>query len=1136
MSNAIIHPLSRNGTHQRERLIRSLIPANFQLDERGTADFMSFVAKLSEQVNYYDLNNQIQGDWLPFWSQDATMILAIIASIDLDQMRFNYRSLEIALIQQFKKECSDECNDENEEKSTPELLGELIESIFSVAAQIATIYNQIPNNHPLKAEVGKIISTLARKDNFPNTPLVQLIGWRKGIGANESEYNVFISEVWNLTQDDLYCIDYVEVSADDREAFWQLFLAFYKAIAMIVARAEKAMQRSLFTRDDHPPHITLLIAFLELFKHLQNDLNNLRDRHLNYYYEDILRLQKRKEIPDKVHLVFEVAQNLNNYLIEQKTLFVDGKDSDGNDRIYSLEDELVIHQTKLVERKNLYLYKEKNKLIPLVLPAANKKDGNKVVFPKGTKAWGLGSAKFLFEKYKTIQSVLNRKKPPVLSEKIHAIESSMGLIIASPELAAPKGAEGTITLSSDNIDNVWNNFTFEISTSKGIRFINPVKGSTNNKISKNITFSIDNLGEDIAPYNLNGYDFKDAFIVIKPKDNIDTKDLSIQIVSLSVDYNNMRGFDVKASGIPVPENGEITFLSAVAAYNGTVEFSAKYLIGKSGTIIPSSGIASLNFINGSFKGTINIAQGSSPTLTKIPTDLITINYKTNDISNFHTYHLHPYGGVIPNEKVASHFPLLNLPQYKLLLNPVKPIEPTDRPDKSLATSNMALGFEGLVPGQTLSLLFKMAQGTGNPDHVAPEVVWSYLSNNVWVRLPQQYILKDETNGLGKTGIVKLLIPTDITNNNTLITGGESTKPRLDLFWLQISCAEFEENGVYYDADALPLWEDVFVNAETAIFNNEDNTLEHIEVGIEPDSITQPRFRDVNIRSVKQPFKSFGGRDSESNQFLVYYTRISERLRHRNRAATVYDYERLLLEKFPKIAVAKCIPHTSIGDDVRSPGQVLVSVLPYPDKMIDTERQYYPSFDAGDLKEMRDFLAAKNTYWVGGQGISKICCDGHECDCDCDTDNLGVLNAHFEPVRISVCVRFFKGKDIAFYTKKLNEDLKRFLAPWALDKNTPIAFGTPIYRTELLRFLENLDYVDIITDIKIIHFENKKLAHSPENSKNFSDTPVIQPFTPRSVLTSYLDILNEENPNVIDHDINVISNYSDCECKDCNEKK
>src|SRR5690606_13311893 len=87
------------------------------------------------------------------------------------------------------------------------------------------------------------------------------------------------------------------------------------------------------------------------------------------------------------------------------------------------------------------------------------------------------------------------------------------------------------------------------------------------------------------------------------------------------------------------------------------------------------------------------------------------------------------------------------------------------------------------------------------------------------------------------------------------------------------------------------------------------------------------------KSVQQPYPSFGGKPPESDN--EFNTRVSERLRHKDRALTIWDFEHLVLQEFPKLHKAKCLNHTYAKDaviDELSPGNITLSVIP---KMVDS---------------------------------------------------------------------------------------------------------------------------------------------------------------------------------------------------------
>jgi hypothetical protein len=371
------------------------------------------------------------------------------------------------------------------------------------------------------------------------------------------------------------------------------------------------------------------------------------------------------------------------------------------------------------------------------------------------------------------------------------------------------------------------------------------------------------------------------------------------------------------------------------------------------------------------------------------------------------------------------------------------------------------------------------------------------------------------------------IPTDINNNNTWIKGRDN---RIDLYWLRASAIEIPDDLIY--VDALPMLIDIHVNAAEATFVNDNNTEDHLEPGLPAETISALQLSDVNVKSVTQPYISFQGRPSEKSDKYGYIRRLHERLRHRNRAVTLWDYERLVLEAFPSVAVIKCLTHTRRIYTAR-PGYVTLAAIPHPDKMTGNGK-YHPAFNAGELKAIKNFIKTRNTYFVGGHGDPEFCCCEDDCKCDHDDNRLEVINARFEPIRLKVCVRFHEGRDIPYYTKALNEALKDFLAPWATGRRT-LLFGVAVSMTRLLQFLETLDYVDVILGLQVKHFRTAEIAELYEENVPW-ETPrnkdAIVPFTAASVLTTYLDKLNEDNPHVIDHVINVVATHEKCSCEGC----
>lgn len=203
-----------------------------------------------------------------------------------------------------------------------------------------------------------------------------------------------------------------------------------------------------------------------------------------------------------------------------------------------------------------------------------------------------------------------------------------------------------------------------------------------------------------------------------------------------------------------------------------------------------------------------------------------------------------------------------------------------------------IGLEKAVPLQSLSLLFQFAEGSADDeDKDPPPIRWSYLTNNEWRPMRAEDVVSDGTYGFQTTGIVKLNIPADATSNNTIISGG--------LHWLCIS--------VYENAHRIPKLINVVAQAAEVIFEDNDNDQQHFDSALPAGSITKLFVKVAQVSKVEQPFASFDGKHKEISK--EFYTRVSERLRHKNRAINSWDYEHLVLNRFPSVYKVKCITAT-----------------------------------------------------------------------------------------------------------------------------------------------------------------------------------------------------------------------------------
>ena len=357
-----------------------------------------------------------------------------------------------------------------------------------------------------------------------------------------------------------------------------------------------------------------------------------------------------------------------------------------------------------------------------------------------------------------------------------------------------------------------------------------------------------------------------------------------------------------------------------------------------------------------------------------------------------------------------------------------------------------IGLEKAVPLQMISMLFQFAEGSAmDEDSDPPTINWSYLTNNEWRPLQQESIIADGTFGFQTTGIVKIELPQDASTNNTIITSG--------LHWF---CASVTNNS-----NRIPMLIDVVTQAVPAAFQDDNNDASHFDKALAAGSISKLSVAASQIGKVSQPFASFDGKHKEIGKEL--YTRASERLRHKARAITAWDYEHLVLDRFPSIYKVKCITHTDPNCLCREPNEYTnarlkatccgpqiapghVLLVPIANlKNRNAVNPLQPKTARRTMLEIEAYLKARTSPFV----------------------HVHARNPVYEQVLVFFRVQFYKGNEKGYYMKKLNEEIVHFLTPWAFDENVDVKFGQKIYASSIINFIEERPYVDFITDFLMV---------------------------------------------------------------------
>ena len=1084
------HPLVRDGRSQRQRHLRTLMPDYVKVDERSINDLIAFTETYSDWINYYDDRDKKSGDWRDFFDRGFEKTWRITVEV----------------IEELRKQ-------------------QLPETVLTVLETLrGPVYKEW---QPLATK----LSAALTKSDF-------------------EKYEETILEI----------ASYPELNAD------------------------------------LTPHYALFIVFLELFSYAQEHLNQMTQRHLDFYYQQALQLKRKAPVPDQVHVVFELAKNVKSHLVKKQVGLKGGKDVLGKPLTYHTDKDIVVNRAEVKELKTIYRAEYASATAQQGVYAASKANS---ADGKGAELKGTPPSWPTFGE--------DQKKGGVI--KLTTMERArIGFGIASPLFYLKEG-ERTITVDFTISGGAFGAQQFLVDYTGENGWVQRRGAVTLAAGSSKLEFTLDESYAPVVAYNeeihKSGYGQTLPMIRFTLRDNNnyvqqDLHTLATNQVVVTVDVkgvkdlvlqNDLAALDPtkpfepfgprpslesafyvgcdEAFSKPISEFyldfkwlGDLNQLyhiySAVytpaairtPAFTAHVEVLAKgdwALRNSTYKFLEMTGAAAqtnkitvgLNafqeryekgytgesrfdeFEHGLKRGFVRMvlkspkpgerilglvnkleAFGHSqfpqiyakeairqsrlpntipPTAVNLPKEpytpkvqSMTLNYKASETialgtarsglgayqsTNSRFMNIGPFGGWETHPYLTS------------LATDGASAEVMIFPSYNLEEGALYIGVENLQAPQNLTLLFQLLEGSGDPTvGGTPKVKWSYLRYNSWQSFENKDVLSDSTDDLTTSGIVELSVSDKIRNGNNRVNK--------DLFWIR---ATSEKTKLHSRVIS------VQTQAVRATFKNDGNDPNHLSTPLPAKSISKLLEKQSEIKSLEQPYVSFNGKREEGD--AAFYTRVSERLRHKNRAITLWDYEQLVLDAFPEVYKVKCLNHTDVDKNL-APGHVTLVVIA-------NVRNKNNANPLRPLASVNLLTRIKNQLDQLNSGFTK----------------LHVELPLFEEIEVDFKVKFRKGTDQGYAEKKLNKEIVAFLSPWAFKAGEDIAFNGTIYKSSIINFVEERSYVDFVTCFKMYHY--KTGSNTPDEVEEVTASK------PRALLVSVAEHKIEEEKISVD---------GECECE------
>ena len=1215
------NPLIRGGTSHGDRFPVSLNPDYAKVDEKNMLDLLAFIKQYSGELSYYQLDNKADGTWEVFFRDNIASRLADIATFDIKKAigAFMQISEDISSGPPYKKPLKSQFDllftlmykmEMWSKNSLPELLihEDLLKEISSTLSlellRVVSYYKKAVDINLVNPD------HFTQNSSFSILPAENILqskgfssDWFRFINESAGEpYAAWSNYFTAIEKSDVY-----EPTGNiaQKAKYSQSFLI--KSLERIISSYKRLAKRTDAYIDDilnnyasHEPHIGLLLAFLNLFRYAQDEINTITARHLDFYLKDVLQLDYLPAVADKAHIIFEPAKGVDKHKVKKDTALSAGKDSLGKEILFHTREESIINKAQIDTIRNIYIGKQ-HKYHIFACPVANSADGIGAEFEEdpgkwkpfgefqsadpetrsmpdaspgfmitadilllkegqrkitiditceagtigntdhvsnsklrillsGEKGWierkhqlvavekksdfGKKAGIYIYKDTIRLNLILNASDPPVvkLDTKLHDMrfnQNTPGVFVECMNTKNKPSAynflrnvvmkSATITVSAESkSDFTLQNDQVVIDPSKPFMPFgsNPKVGSSliigsstifNSKLT-NLTINgkWNNLPEeDLASYynlldssisidsfKVNFFTLQNGIWTDKTAKNETDRILFQSEATKKADLNILFHENADWNVSPVDETSEKFDISSKGGYikieldnnNGFAfghkAYPKKYAeeaIKQSAGAIKATDpeLYTFDLPNTPYTPVLSDFSLSFESGADIKFDSVTKSQYQNNPGRL--YQVHPFGyhELHPHLHIET---LFLLPQYN-----------HESADTTIIEHNgqLIIGLKDLDVPASINILFKVAEGSEDPELQQQEVIWFYLADDKWVQFLSNEVLADNTRNLTTTGILSLSIPKEATDSNYILPG---------------SCI-YIMGAIEKNTAAACQIIDIHPQALLTEFKDKNNDPSRTSVPLPAGTIAKLKVKDEKIKSVNQPYASFGGKMQEnSNDF---YLRTAERLRHKSRGISVWDYERLILQAFPDIYKAKCINHTAYGyyqslgttlDAEFAPGYVTLILIPttYNQYAINP---YEPKVTKARILDIEKFIKNRISTFAA--------------------ENLKVLNPLYEQIQLEFEVEFHQQyADRGFYEKQLNEDIKQHLSPWAYAEGKEITLGNRLHRSTLIDFVEELYYVDYVKDFMMHRYINNVIEDY--------NIELVLPSTARSAFVTFND--------------------------------
>lgn len=341
------HLMISDGRSQLQRQLPALSGDYFQLYEMRFEQLLAIASEYARLMHFFQPDLSTDGDWYQYFAADETVLMASILAVDTHTLsrRFEDRlQSEPDYSNWFRKDIVKKIDASYRDQINSPLL------VVRLLNQWLSAFNLLPNN--LASNARTLLEGILRGLKWEVRNLISSVPAELSVYVNVLFTKQFKELVeWPASAQTVNSpAEKKTVSATEiRHNFHTLNLA----IQMLQNGVKKLLPASI-TSGDHDPAISLLITFIRLFEKLKSRLNRFSDKHIDFYYREVLGMEAQQQRPDSTYVVLKTNATARQILIEKGTEFIAGTDTNQRDIVYKADENVQLSDAKVAAIHTLF--------------------------------------------------------------------------------------------------------------------------------------------------------------------------------------------------------------------------------------------------------------------------------------------------------------------------------------------------------------------------------------------------------------------------------------------------------------------------------------------------------------------------------------------------------------------------------------------------------------------------------------------------------------------------------------------------------------------------------------------------------------------------------------------------------------